>query len=165
VVCSTTSPVLAHDLVPLVREYVALLDRAREMKPHALLLACGKLLPRIYSAGLALPDIDPDDSAAEASVPSPTLPSLGRFDLYSEIYDPYVDEPPVMGSLADDLSEIYADLATPLREFDAGRVANAIWSWRFNITSHCGDHLVDALRAIHRAVNAHMPSDYDPGTD
>jgi hypothetical protein len=156
---------LVHEFVLLAREYVALLDGARAMQPHELLLACGKLLPRIYSAGLALPSVEPDDTTVQTSVPSPILPSLGRFDFYSEIYDPYVDEPPVMASLADDLSDIYTDLAAPLREFEAGRVANAIWSWRFNITGHCGDHLVDALRAIHRAVNHQMPPDYDPGTD
>ncbi|HEY6556594.1 MAG TPA: DUF5063 domain-containing protein [Polyangiaceae bacterium] len=152
----------ADDFAPLAREFVDLLDGAADMRPHELLLACARLLPRIYTAGLSLPDVEPDDTIAPRSVPAPTLPSFGKFDVYSEIYDPYVHDEPVMGSLTDDLSDIYSDLAAPLREFEAGRVANATWSWRFNLMGHCGDHLVDALRAIHRAVHDHMPSEYDP---
>ena len=90
---------------------------------------------------------------------------LGRHDSYFEVFDPYVDEPPVVGSLADDLADIYLDLARPLRLFDRGRVADATWEWVFSMRSHCGDHLVDALRATHRALNSHMPSDYVAGGD
>lgn len=152
----------AENFAALAREFLVLLDRAADMRPHELLLACARLLPRIYAVGLNLPDVEPDDTTVPDSVPHPTLPSFGKFDIYSEIFDPYVHDEPVMASLAHDLSEIYSDLAGPLREFEAGRIANAIWSWRFNLTGHCGDHLVDALRAIHRAVHDHMPSDYDP---
>jgi Domain of unknown function (DUF5063) len=152
----------AEDFAPLAREFTILLNRAAEMRPYDLLVACASLLPRIYTAGLNLPEVEPDDASSPEPVPHPSLPSLGRFDIYSEVYDPYVHVEPVMASLALDLAEIYSDLAGPLHEFDAGRIANAIWSWRFNLRGHCGDHLVDALRAIHRAVHDHMPSDYDP---
>jgi RNAse (barnase) inhibitor barstar len=150
----------AEDLAGLIREFVALFERADRMRPYDVLVACAQLLPRIYAGGLALPAAEPDDTAPAPCVPPPRLPSFGSFDIYSEIYDPYVEDGPVMASLAGDLSEIYSDLVGPLREFEAGRTANAVWSWRFNIRGHCGDHLVDAVRAIHRAVNDHMPDDY-----
>lgn len=154
-----------EDFPALVREYLALLERAAQMPPHDLLSACARLLPRIYAAGLCLPEIGPDDASLPRSVPPPELPSLGKFDLYGEVYDPYIEEPPVTASLANDLVEIYSELAEPLGELDAGRTANAIWSWRFAIRGHCGDHLVNALRTIHRAIHDHMPPDYDPDAE
>ena len=119
---------------------------------------------------MELPDVEPttDDLSSEGNVASPmtTLqPLFGRYDGYFEVYDPYVEDEPVMSSLADDLADIYLDLARPLGAFDTGNVADAVWSWRFNVRGHCGDHLVDALRAIHRLVNDHMPSDYVPDAD
>ena len=57
-------------------------------------------------------------------------------------------------------ADVYVELARPLRLLESGRVADATWDWAFGIRGHCGDHLVDALRAIHRALNSHMSSDY-----
>jgi len=155
----------ADDFASLAREYDSLLRGAQNLKPHEFLLACAKLLPRIYAAGISLPNAEPDDTEPAPSAHSPALPSLGRFDVYSEVFDPFVHEDPVMSALSSDLSEIYSDLVGPLQDFDVGRVANAIRSWRFNICGHCGEHLVDALRAIHRAIFDHMPDDYVAAVD
>jgi hypothetical protein len=54
------------------------------------------------------------------------------------------------------------DLGNSLVTFDAGNQAQAIWQWKFDIAGHCGDHIVDALRSIHRAVSDHMSPDYAP---
>jgi len=134
--------------VQLVREYVTTIDRASQSQPHELLSSCARLLSRIYSAGLDLPDVQPTDDDVDAEVASPMakLTSLfGRYDNYFEVFDPFVDEKPVVGSLADDLADIYLDLARPLAAFDAGRTSDALWTWKFNLQGHCGDHLVDAL--------------------
>ena len=85
---------------------------------------------------------------------------LGKYDAYHEVFDPYVDEAPVVGLISDDLADIYLDLVSPLVAFEAGRVNDAIWEWRFGLRGHCGDHLVDTMRAIHRLVHNHMPHDY-----
>jgi hypothetical protein len=155
-------------LAVLVREYLGLIDRASDLPPYELLDRCAKLLPRIYVAGLELPDIEPDDAAGPPSVDSPiaTLATrLGRYDHYWEVFDPYVDEPAVVGSLSDDLADIYIDLAAALLEYDAGRIANAHWMWRFDLHGHAGDHLVDALRALHRLMHDRMKPDFDPAGD
>jgi len=151
----------AQDFIQLVREYVSLVERSATTPPHAFLAASAQLLPCLYAAGLALPEVEPDDPEPAPVVAAPPLPSFGAFDIYSEVFDPYVHDQPVMASLADDLGDIYSDLAGPLREFDAGRTANAVWSWRFNVKGHCGDHIVDALRVIHRAIHVHMPIEYE----
>jgi hypothetical protein len=36
----------------------------------------------------------------------------------------------------------------------------AIWEWKFNLQEHCGDHLVDALRPIHRLIYYHLNPEY-----
>ena len=123
--------------------------------------ACARFLPRIYAAGLELPDVEPTAEDIASGSVRPTF-QFGRFDIYWEIFDPYELDEPVAGSLADDLGDIYADLVEPLVAFDAGREADAVWQWKFNVRGHCGDHIVDALRAIHRAVHDHMTDDYNP---
>lgn len=164
---------MSRDIEPfaqLVRDYIAVIDRAGESTPHSLLSSCAWLLPRIYAAGIELPDVQPtnDNVDDEPAVPSPMarLASiLGRYDGYFEVFDPFVQEEPVKASLADDLADIYLDLARPLTAFDAGEIADAAWDWRFAIRGHCGDHLVDAMRAIHRLVNNHMSPDYSRDAD
>jgi hypothetical protein len=103
---------------------------------------------------LELPDVEPQSSEPEpSSAPCPPVDlRLGAWDLYFTVFDPLETSVPVTASLADDLSDIYADLAPPLRAFDAGRYLDAIWAWRFALRGHAGQHLVRALRAIHRML-------------
>jgi hypothetical protein len=150
---SKAAAMTVPDFVLLVQSYVALVDGAASLPVSRFLRSCASLLPKLYAASLDLPHVEPDDTKALPSIQSPALASLGEHDLYWEIYDPYEESAPVMGSLSGDLREIYEDLVGPLREYEAGRIDNAIWSWRFNMTNHCGDHLVDAMRAIHRLVH------------
>jgi len=161
----TTAP---NDFVSLVRQYVQLVERASDTTAHAFLHSCARVLARIYAAGIELPDVDPSDEDLTLQVESPLLPLrrlLGVYDNYFEVFDPYENEPAGEASLADDLADIYLDLARPLRAFERGRTTDAVWEWKFNIRGHGGDHLVDAMRAIHRAINAHMPSDYVAGDE
>ena len=147
----------------LVRNYVRAIDKADELSPHALLSVCARLLPRIYADGLDLPDVETTNDTISAEVASPMgkLASLmGRHDFYHEVFDPCFEEKPVGASLADDLADIYLDLARPLAAFDAGQISDAVWTWKFNLQTHCGDHLVDAMRVIHRLINSHMSPDY-----
>jgi hypothetical protein len=113
----------------------------------------------LYNAGLELPS--PFLSAAgeehsmrlgNAEVDRVRL-WCGRlpFNLYSEVFDSTVvpaDEP-VIGDISDDISDIYLDVVTGLRLFDAGQFDHALWEWGFNFRIHWGKHATDAIRAIH----------------
>ena len=68
---------------------------------------------------------------------------------YWEVFDPFVQEDAVCGDIADDLSDIAADLLSGMREFEAGRIGNAVFEWRFGLNNHWGSHTVDVLRALH----------------
>lgn len=76
---------------------------------------------------------------------------IGEGGLYAEVFDPWAQPPeePVTGSLADDVADIYRDLADGLTKWRRGEVAAAWWEWRFGFTIHWGEHAVSALRALH----------------
>ena len=154
------------DFVALVHEYRALVDGAADSKVHAFLTSCARLLPRIYAAALELPDVEPDTEDIDSGVESPMdrlAVRIGRYDYYWEVFDPRIDgdeERVVCGQLSDDLADVYLDLVDPLASFEAGRVADAVWSWKFGLRSHYGAHIVSAMRAIHVLIHEHMPVDY-----
>ena len=88
---------------------------------------------------------------------------LGKYDSYFEVFDPAFDTDAIQTMLSDDLSDIYTNLKRPLIKYESGEEPNqriAIWEWKFNIQTHCGDHLVDALRPIHRLVYDHLDPEY-----
>ncbi|HNB53677.1 MAG TPA: DUF5063 domain-containing protein [Anaerolineales bacterium] len=155
-----------EQFISLSREYISMIDNLSDKTmPHEFLSKCIVLLPQIYALGFQLPNIEPENS--DVSKPDFSSPMssitkvLGKYDFYNEVFDPIFDEDIVTSSISDDLADIYKDLKDPLINYDCGKKNDAIWSWRFNILGHCGDHIVDALRAIHRLVNDHMPMDYN----
>lgn len=51
-------------------------------------------------------------------------------------------------SIANDLSEVLADLMVGAILFDQGRVEEAVWEWTFRF-GHWGDHALRALKVLH----------------
>lgn len=75
-------------------------------------------------------------------------------DLYRLISHPSLDgehdeDPPVIGSITDDLVEVYNDIEDGLLLFEAGHHTDATWEWRFSFQSHWGIHAASALRVLH----------------
>lgn len=81
------------------------------------------------------------------------------FQHYGEVFDSTVVPPeePVMGDVGDDVADIYRDVVTGLRLFDAGHVDDALWEWSFNFRIHWGRHAADAIRAIHLWLASNEP--------
>lgn len=152
------------DIIALIQEYVTLIDNVETISAHTLLSKCAILLPQIYALGLQLPEVEPESEEAEtykgASPMTALTAKIGKYDRYQEIFDPVAENEAVTGTLSDDLADIYKDLKGPLLSFNQGHEADALWQWKFNLKTHCGNHLVDALRVIHRLVNYHMNPDY-----
>ena len=114
----------------------------------------------LYGAGLQLPgewtdeletagDVErlTDDDWRRALEASRRLP----FDLYSDIYNPTIvpSEQQVVGSISDDLTDIYRDVVAGLRAYKKGERAAAAWEWSFGLHSHWGTHATSAIRALH----------------
>ena len=114
----------------------------------------------LYAAAADLPHVEPIDTGTSPSFPLPeNWCGFEGFDSYWEVFDPYdhEDHEPVVGSLSDDLLDVYRDIRGGLWSWEKNATANAIWEWRFSFESHWGDHAVDALRAIHRACGRSAP--------
>ncbi|HJV62984.1 MAG TPA: DUF5063 domain-containing protein, partial [Albitalea sp.] len=60
--------------------------------------------------------------------------------------------------LADDLVDIYRDVATGLHWHRIGRVDDALWEWGFNFQAHWGEHASSAIRALHCYLSREDPS-------
>ncbi|MFC1853929.1 DUF5063 domain-containing protein [candidate division CSSED10-310 bacterium] len=154
-----------RDFVSTVREYIALIEGASDLRAYDILAQSAILLPKIYAAGMTIQESEPETEEPRTydgpSVMGTLLDKFGKYDEYFEIFDPTEDKDRVVRSLADDFADIYTNLKGPLDAYDQNQCSDALWQWRFNLRTHCGDHLVDALRALHRLVNDHMDSDYE----
>jgi hypothetical protein len=150
-----------HELSSLLRELESVL---------ATLIADALALPEMKRFPSPYPgeDYDEDWSALYESLGT----YFGRYDVFREVYDPYVNEEVLTGTISDAISGIYHDLSPGLRKWDgvAGSERRAIvWEWAFQFEIHWGHHAIDALRAFHSLLSTHRIGEPDhawpPGQD
>jgi hypothetical protein len=115
------------------------------------------LLAEIYFRALDLPNLDSGDVVD----PSPALPPLDKsisdrlasmpISEYWEVFDPLDanNHEADFRLIADDLLEIWRDLREGLILFETGKALEANWDWKEGFSTHWGNHLLCALRAIH----------------
>ncbi len=152
-----------NEFIGAAREFCSFAIDEREVVPadlwkaRALLLCLISNIPAVEAApqGVEFDEIGPDDATLRKSVARfNKLP----FSFYRVVFDPHdlgaIDEP-VMGNLADDLSDIFIDLAEGLDLADEGHLEEACFEWSFSYRSHWARHAVNALMAIelHRTDN------------
>lgn len=98
------------------------------------------------SSSLLLPeDTDDHEEEYEYVVLRFTAPDAGA---YWEIYDPYICDEPVCGSLVDDISSIYNDIRKGILLYEKGFLSDAQWEWKWSFENHWKFHAVDAIRAL-----------------
>jgi hypothetical protein len=117
-------------------------------------------LLELYRAGLSLPHDCSDEVEGRPDVERISDTEWQRaveaarrlpFDFYGMVFDPTAMPPedPVVGSIADDLADIYRDVVTGLRAHQQGDKAGAVWEWSFGLHSHWGAHATAAIFALH----------------
>ena len=130
---------------------------------EAAALAAFILLSRLLAAALALPGLEfetPEIDAADVSEDEwkDAYAAAGRLpvDLYRHFHDPSPDglEEPTVGSLSDDLADVYRDVVRGLRAYEQKDVEAAIWEWRFNFAHHWGAHATAAIRVLQSWLQA-----------
>jgi hypothetical protein len=143
----------------VAREYRALLTGQRpEIK--AFLSQVHSCVARLYAAALELPDVQPDRAEVEwegkgyptwRELYADLQSALGAREYYSEMFAPYElqGQDPVIGSLSDDLADIFSDVSRGLAAWDSKDYHGAVWEWRFHFGHHWGEHATGALRALH----------------
>lgn len=85
-------------------------------------------------------------------------------DYYGEVREPLMIPPgnSEIGSIADDIADIYRDVVTGLRAFQAGHEAQALWEWRSGFRQHWGNHATSAIRALHGWLVMNEPEHLGP---
>ena len=88
------------------------------------------------------------------------------FGDYARVFEPFTlpPEEPVVGSIADDIADIYSDVVSGLIEHEAGRTAHAVWEWSFQLRSHWGRHATDAMYALHIWLTENAWEQFHPKT-
>lgn len=153
-----------HSFVLMLEEatrYCELVESDGEVSPEdlrdGLLLALTDLLVVAYR----LPDAEPDDGEEVPGVAHAEwerifkhLGSRLEVDLYWSTlqvvpFDPERSDAGI-GSLCDDLADIWRDLVAGLRALSVGISVNEVASeWKSGFESHWGQHAVNALRVLH----------------
>lgn len=147
-------------------EFCKYAERASEISGGELLRIFQRLLPFLYIKASLLPSLEPffEDSNAKtvresdwASIRDVLKERFGSADAYLEAYDAKLKEAdgPVVGSIAEDMADIYQDLKNFLVNYRTGTnevMNDAIWECRMNFENYWGQRLTDSLRAIHRFV-------------
>jgi hypothetical protein len=121
------------------------------------------LILEVYQRALALPAIALESEDVESCVTHEEWQEIFKksarlpIDFYGHIFDP-LQVPPEeagVGSLSDDVADIYRDLVKGLRLYDRGKANDAVWEWKFSFESHWGRHAVSAIYALHCWLAAH----------
>lgn len=144
-----------EEFVREVRAYCEFVNRAATLGLAERLAMARTRLVSLYTSALTLPDVPKPGDTDAGPNPQPPQGWCGFEDseFYWEVFDPYVEDELVRGSLSDDVLDVYYDVQRGLTLWDADHKDSAIFEWRFHLDIHWGDHAVDALRALHRACN------------
>lgn len=125
---------------------------ARAALTHiAELCAAVLTLPDAEEGGSWPPDADVNDEEWRS-----VFVGCGRLPVrfYAVLFNPLAQPPesPATGDVADDIADIYRDVVSGLRAFDAGATDEAVWHWRFTFWSHWGRHATGAMGALREWV-------------
>ena len=184
-------PDSATSFAALAERFCSLFEAHPRLSSIDFLHQTHALLPVLYAGALGLPNVfvdgeldgaaDVDGARAESSDEDCDRPrsdelralcrGLGEriaaeANFYGEVFDPYSEtREPVIGSLADDMADIYGELMDGLRAWRNGDRAEAAWRWRFGFQVHWGEHATSALRALHARAAWHDLGFPPPGND
>lgn len=144
------------EFIAAAREFCSFAKDENDLAPsdlwkvRDLLLRLITHIPAVESMpqGFDYDGISPDDAICKrVAMRFNDLP----FNFYRVVFDPHNLDPadePVMGMLADDLSDIFRELAGGLDCADRGYLEEACFEWSFGYRSHWARHAVNALMAI-----------------
>ena len=137
---------------------------AGESPDHAISLLLLEVSQLMLAGGRlgAINDVVPEERFEPDTSDDPDLDGtrvslaklLEPIDEYTEIFDPYDQQPELLTSrLSDDLADIVAELVHGLQHYRAGRSLEALWWWQFSYLSNWGGTAGSVLRALHSVVS------------
>jgi Domain of unknown function (DUF5063) len=115
---------------------------------------------RLYERVLLLPNLEPATTHALDLICHETWQAqreristkLSR-DYYWDVFEPFDPEKPepTVGSISDDLADIWRDIKAGLAAIDSGKttsISDAVWHWRFSFETHWAQHAAGAIVAL-----------------
>ncbi len=170
---------MEEKFIEVIKEYIDLIDNYENKKVASFLFQCSVLLPQMQYLGQLLPfpdgwdeedDEDDDDYHEETEEEKKVYDErlqrhherwsklhqnltkyLGKHNSYNVVFNPYTEKESMYQTLADDFADIYLEVYEPLEYYDKDR-NKSLWNWKFGAYSHCGNHIVSALRPIHQFI-------------
>ena len=145
----------------LARRYCKLLEDEAPIGALVFARECLILLLRLYDGAMQLPETAVGEEGTPRfshetwkSMFESISARMPGSDCYWTVFEPLELEPPnpVVGSVADDLADVWRDLKSGLLLIDNGGLKctnSAVWEWRFSFESHWGRHAVAAITALH----------------
>ncbi len=142
-------------IIELVESYCRLIEsieRVGERELEQLAHLLGRLHAEVGTLGKASPEearLSAVDLDARFELFSHLHALLGDYDRYWMEFDAHGPREQMSGSLADDLTDIYCELKPGLNLLEE-EPRRALESWRHGFHLHWGEHMVDAIRHLHR---------------
>jgi Domain of unknown function (DUF5063) len=144
---------------PVAERYVSAVEMAGERSQEDLFAALVRVLLELYVAALELPK----PAGEPAGLPEERVTheqwkevfdrlqaALGASDVYWTVPCWDGEEDASLGTLADDLADIYRDVKEGLELAASGASEEVVLDqWRDSFWMHWGEHAVEALRVIH----------------
>ncbi len=143
------------------RRHCSLIEDSSAPNSRVFAQACLTQVLRLYEAALLLPEVTVESvdllegikHAEWNAVRENVARRLAR-DYYWEVFEPLEREKPdpLLGSLSDDLADIWRDLLPGLRAIDNVRttsITDVLWHWRDSFETHWGHHAAGAIAARH----------------
>lgn len=117
-------------------------------------------LPQPWSDALSAVSAEPEVPQDEISLVNARVATL-PFQFYWEAYNPFEIPQPatVGGDLADDICDIYRDVASGVILYDSGKIDEALWAWGFYFRIHWGEHATSAIRVLHCHLSQESPNE------
>lgn len=144
------------EFVELAKKYCNLVESLASSNVLDELTNIASSLSELYSKALKLPQVESDSiDIPEVTVSRPKI-SFDKYECYWEIFEPYKLEKATCSNLSDDILDIYQDIKKGLLLYEGNEKGEAIWHWHFHFYTHWGNHIVDALRALHSIIQNHQ---------
>jgi hypothetical protein len=166
---NSTDPVYSRqvvDFVAVANECCKYIEHTSELEGDEILKIFQRLFPLLYLKASVLPAFTPVfDGGNEKFVTEEDwfrihnilITKFGSANDFPEFFDVRVtdSEGPVVGSLAENIADIYQDLKDFLILYQTGTseiMNDALWECCLNFETFWGQKLVNSLRAIHKFI-------------
>jgi len=175
---SSTDPIYSRqvvDFVAVANECCKYIEHADELDGEEMLKIFQRLFPLLYLKASVLPSFTPFFEDANEKfvteenwnkIHNTLISKFGSANDFPELFDVRVTdtEGPVVGSLAENISDIYQDLKDFLILYQTGTseiMNDALWECSMNFEAFWGQKLVNSLRAIHKFLYSGEKIDTD----